>query len=508
MNELTFVPSRAEFIAAAQTGNVIPVYVDVVADAETPVSAFRKISGRGDSFLFESAEQNEEFGRFSFLGIDPRLVLQSDGRTISVGCEGRDESFETSADPLGELQKLMGGYRFVSRPELPRFAGGAVGFVGYDTVRFMEPKVPLPSCDELRLPEMIFMIMGTLLIFDHRFRRLKVVVNAFTEGRDAAKVFDDAQQQVERVLSMLSTPAHLPLIDSGRKTSAPEVRSNLSRGEFERLVELAKEYIGAGDVFQVVLSQRFETDYAGDPLDLYRCLRLVNPSPYMFCLKFAGRFSLVGSSPEMHVRVSSGLVQIRPIAGTRPRGETPEEDERNAGDLLADAKERAEHVMLIDLARNDVGRIAEIGSVRLTEQMVIERYSHVMHIVSHVTARLRPEKSAFDVMRATFPAGTVSGAPKVRAMQIISELEGTKRGCYAGAVGYFGFDGSLDCCIALRSVVLKEGRAYVQAGAGIVADSVAAAEYRETVSKARAVIEAVGRASEISTQATHAVDHR
>ncbi|MDQ6624570.1 MAG: anthranilate synthase component I family protein, partial [Verrucomicrobiota bacterium] len=302
-----------------------------------------------------------------------------------------------------------------------------------------------------------------------------------------------------------AAPAELALIDSRALAPPRETQSNLSADEFERRVDRAKEYIAAGDAFQVVLSQRFETEYAGDPLDLYRCLRLVNPSPYMFCLNFRGKFSLVGSSPEMHVRVTDGAVQIRPIAGTRPRGKTLAEDDANAAELLADPKECAEHVMLIDLARNDVGRIAEIGSVRVTEQMGIERYSHVMHIVSHVTARLRADKNAFDVMRATFPAGTVSGAPKVRAMQIISELEGTKRGCYAGAVGYFGFDGGLDCCIALRSVVLKDGRAYVQAGAGIVADSVAASEYRETVNKARAVIEAIGRASDLSS---HAADHR
>ena len=507
MNELTFVPSREEFIEAAQRGNVIPVYVDVVADSETPVSAFRKISGGGDAFLFESAEQNEESGRFSFLGIGPRVVLQSDGRRMSRRGDGADETWQTSDDPLGELQKLMAQYRFVSRPELPRFAGGAVGFLGYDTVRFTEPTVSVPTRDDLRLPEMIFMIMGTLLIFDHRFRRLKVVVNAFTQSGDAGEVFDDAQQQIRSVLRKLAEPAHLPLIDSHRKAEARETRSNFSSEQFEAIVQQAKEHIVAGDVFQVVLSQRFEADYGGDPLDLYRCLRLVNPSPYMFCLNFAGKFSLVGSSPEMHVRVTNGLVQIRPIAGTRPRGHTAEEDEENAADLLADPKERAEHVMLIDLARNDVGRIAEIGSVEVTEKMIIERYSHVMHIVSHVTAKLRQDKTAFDVMRATFPAGTVSGAPKVRAMQIISELEQTKRGCYAGAVGYFGFDGALDCCIALRSVVLKDGRAYVQAGAGIVADSIPSAEYRETVNKARAVIEAIGRASGIPP-GRHAPDYR
>ncbi|MFN2476292.1 MAG: anthranilate synthase component I [Chthoniobacterales bacterium] len=505
MSDLTFLPSRAEFFEHAKRGNVVAVYADVVADSETPVSAFRKISEGGDSFLFESAEQNEESGRFSFIGIDPRVVLQSDGRTTLLCRDGLEETWESSSDPLSELEKLMAQYRFVSPPELPRFAGGAVGFLGYDAVRFMEPTVPTPAHDALRLPDMIFTIMGTLLVFDHRFRRLKVVVNAFIGEGDPGTVFDEAQEQIRRVLEKLSTPAHLPFIDS-RRTAAPRpTGSNFSSEQFERVVNEAKEYIVDGDAFQIVLSQRFETEYVGDPLDLYRCLRLVNPSPYMFCLNFRGKFSLVGSSPEMHVRVTNDVVQIRPIAGTRPRGKTPEEDDANAAELLADPKECAEHVMLIDLARNDVGRIAEIGSVRVTEQMGIERYSHVMHIVSHVTALLRADKTAFDVLRATFPAGTVSGAPKVRAMQIISELEATKRGCYAGAVGYFGFDGALDCCIALRSVVLKDGRAYVQAGAGIVADSVAAAEYRETVNKARAVIEAIGRAADLSS---NAADHR
>ncbi|MBA2742803.1 MAG: anthranilate synthase component I [Chthoniobacterales bacterium] len=506
MSEVTFVPSRAEFIDAAQHGNVIPVYIDIVADSETPVSAFRKINDGDASFLFESAELKEESGRFSFLGIHPRVVLQSGGGMMSLRRNGRDETWETRGDPLRELEKLMAEYRFVSLPDLPRFAGGAVGFIGYDTVRFVEPLVPVAKRDELHLPEMIFMIMGTLLIFDHRLRRMKVVVNVFiADAATADDLFSDAQEQIGAVLRKLSAPADLALIDAHAGTAPRQTRSNLSAAQFERLVEQAKDYIAAGDAFQIVLSQRFETEYTGNALDLYRCLRLVNPSPYMFCLNFPGQFSLVGSSPEMHVRVTNQNVQIRPIAGTRPRGRTPEEDDQNAADLLNDPKERAEHVMLIDLARNDIGRISEIGSVRVTEQMVVERYSHVMHIVSHITGRLRTGHSAFDVMRATFPAGTVSGAPKIRAMQIISELEQTRRGCYAGAVGYFGFDGALDCCIALRSVVLKDGRAYVQAGAGIVADSDPAAEYRETVNKARAVIEAIGRASDLSS---HAANHR
>jgi anthranilate synthase component 1 len=326
---------------------------------------------------------------------------------------------------------------------------------------------------------------------------VKIVANAFLdEHENAEAAHHAAEQRIRDALDRLASPAPLPLIDAQKAVSQLSVRSNTTREKFEAAVLKAKEHIRAGDAFQIVLSQRFETHFTGDPLKLYRCLRLVNPSPYMFCLRFGDSFSLVGSSPELHVRVTDDLAEVRPIAGTRRRGQTAEEDERNAAELLADPKERAEHVMLIDLARNDLGRVAEIGSVRVTEQMVIERYSHVMHLGSHVVARLRPDQTAFDVMRATFPAGTVSGAPKIRAMQIISELENKKRGCYAGAVGYFGFDGALDCCIALRSIVLKDGRAYLQAGAGIVADSDPASEYQETVNKAKAMVDAISRASD------------
>jgi anthranilate synthase component 1 len=339
--------------------------------------------------------------------------------------------------------------------------------------------------------------MGLLIVFDHRYRRVKIVANAFLDDHEnAGAAHAAAERRIGAALAKLASPAHLPLVDSQKAVPQLTVRSNTTQEEFEAAVRKAKDHIFAGDAFQIVLSQRFETEFSGDPLKLYRCLRLVNPSPYMFCLRFGDSFSLVGSSPELHVRVTNDVAEVRPIAGTRPRGETAEEDARNAAELLADPKERAEHVMLIDLARNDLGRVAEAGSVRVTEQMVIERYSHVMHIGSHVVARLRKSQTAFDVMRATFPAGTVSGAPKIRAMQIISELETKKRGCYAGAVGYFGFDGALDCCIALRSIVLKSGRAYLQAGAGIVADSDPASEYQETLNKAKAMVDAISRASD------------
>ncbi|HSV63658.1 MAG TPA: anthranilate synthase component I [Chthoniobacterales bacterium] len=479
MSDLTIVPSRQRFAELASQGNVVPVFVDFVADGETPASAYQKLDDGGYSFLFESAEQTEQSGRYSFLGFNPQLIIRG----------------EDGEDPLTGLEKVMARFQFVAQSDLPRFAGGAVGFLGYDVARYFEKALPVSPEDDLQLPEMIFMIMGLLVVFDHRYRRVKIVANAFLDGHDnPAAAYDAAAKKISEALAKLSGAARLPLVDAQKTVSRQTVRSNTTQEKFEAAVLKAKEHIRAGDAFQIVLSQRFETEFSGDPLKLYRCLRLVNPSPYMFCLRFGESLSLVGSSPELHVRVTDDLVEVRPIAGTRRRGKTVEEDERNAAELLADPKERAEHVMLIDLARNDLGRIAEIGSVRVTEQMVIERYSHVMHIGSHVVARLRKDKTAFDVMRATFPAGTVSGAPKIRAMQIINELENKKRGCYAGAVGYFGFDGALDCCIALRSIVLKNGHAYLQAGAGVVADSDPTSEYQETVNKAMAMVDAISRA--------------
>jgi anthranilate synthase component 1 len=493
--EPQFIPSRAEFRELAQRGNVVPVYTDWVADSETPVSAFSKLDRGGYSFLFESTEKNDVSGRFSFVGTDPAVVIRSHDDVITITESGETRNSRFSSDPLVELRQLMAKYRFVKRPELPRFVGGAVGFLGYDAARFFEPTVPMAEHDDLSLPEMLFVIAGAVVVFDHRLRTVRVLNNAFLNaGDDPDKVYDRAQQSICEILGRLSAPTNMPPlpVDCPRVPLLP--RNSPNRDEFEQLVRQTKEYINRGDIFQLVLSRRFEVDFDQEALALYRCLRFVNPSPYMFCLNFAGEFSLVGSSPEMHVRVVDGMVEIRPIAGTRKRGQTPAEDERNAADLLADAKERAEHVMLLDLARNDLGRIAEFGSVRVTEQMGIERYSHVMHIVSHVVAQLRSDQDAYDVLRATFPAGTVSGAPKVRAMQLISDLEKRKRGCYAGAVGYFGFDGNLDSCIALRSVVLKNGRAYIQAGAGIVADSVPVAEFDETENKAAAMMQALSMA--------------
>jgi anthranilate synthase component 1 len=489
-------PTLEEFGVLAKHGNVIPVFAEFVADGETPISAFQKLSGSAWSFLFESTEKNDVSGRFSFVGSDPCIIVQSFGREMRVIDAAGERRFAAAEEPLNELEKLMARYQLAARDGLPRFAGGAVGFLGYEAINFFERSVPLAERDDLELPELLFMLTRSVLVFDHRLRTLKVIVNAFLEDGPIEKVYARAAQSIEQIMRRLAQPAELPLVAN----SAPEAfrpQSNFRREEFEHAVDCAKEYIRAGDIFQVVLSQRFEADFAGDPLHFYRSLRFINPSPYMFCLKL-GDFALVGSSPEMHVRLSGDLIDIRPIAGTRPRGATDAEDAQNTAELLADEKERAEHVMLVDLARNDIGRVAEFGSVRVTEFMQIERYSHVMHIVSNIAGRLRPECSAFDLIKATFPAGTVSGAPKIRAMQIIAELEKTRRGCYAGAIGYVGFDGNLDSCIALRSAVLKNGKAYFQAGAGIVADSDPQREYEETVNKARAMAKALAMASEVT----------
>jgi len=489
-------PSIDEFCELARRGNVVPIFAEFIADNETPVSAFKKLDCGGYSFLFESTEKNDVSGRFSFVGIDPRIVMKTYGPELQIVELGVERRAEITGDPLEEIRKLMAPYRFVSHPELPRFSGGAVGFLGYEAINFFEPKVPVAERDELQLPETVFMITSRLLIFDHRLRTLKIVANAFLDDGPLEKVYAQAKDSIHAVMRKLARHADLPLVPQADCETQP-VHSNFHPEEFERAVERAKDYIRAGDIFQVVLSQRFESEFSGDPLDFYRCLRFINPSPYMFCLKFGDDFALVGSSPEVHVRLIGNAVEIRPLAGTRPRGVTSAQDEENAAELLADPKERAEHIMLVDLARNDVGRVSDYGTVRVTELMEIERYSHVMHIVSNVTGRLRTRCTGFDLVKATFPAGTVSGAPKIRAMQIISELEKTRRGCYAGAIGYFGFDGNVDSCIALRCAVLKNGKAYFQAGAGIVADSNPHSEYEETVSKARAMAKALSMANRI-----------
>jgi anthranilate synthase component I len=482
MPSLDITPTRDKFRELAKRGNVIPLIVDLVADVETPVSALAKIDNGQPCFLFESAERNEELGRFSFIGFDPLIVFNS------ADCKG---------DPLTQLQDTLARFKFVPPRDLPHFVGGAVGYIGYDVVRFFEPTVPIHPRDDLKIPEMIFMIPRMLLVFDHRFRKLQLICNAHLDDKTSADhAYGEAEAKLKKTMAKLGQQRALEPIDAKAPTRLPSPISNTTRPDFEAMVVKAKELIAAGDIFQVVLSQRFETDFAGAPLDLYRALRFGNPSPYMFCLRFDTDFAVLGSSPEVHLRVRNRVAELRPIAGTYPRGKDPAEDEQLADALIADPKERAEHVMLIDLGRNDLGRVAEFGSVKVTEQMVIERYSHVMHIVSHIVARLRDDKDAFDAIRATFPAGTVSGAPKIRAMQIIAELEKSRRVFYAGIVGYFGFDGSHDSCIAIRSIVLKNGKAYLQTGAGIVADSNPAREFEECVNKSKAMLAAIARASE------------
>jgi anthranilate synthase component 1 len=496
-------PSFEEFVTLSQSGNLVPVWTELAADYETPVSVFQKLSEGEDtvSFLLESAENSEQIGRYSFLGTRPRLEIRAKGRTLSVRERGETafrtrELPESEGDPLHELERLMAGFKPVAVEGLPVFAGGAVGFLGYDMVRFFEPTVPSPPDEGLGLPDMAFVITETLVIFDHRFRKLQLVANLRTDDfPDAATAYAAARERIDGLIEQLRKPrtfSPFPLM-----TEPPEspVRSNTTREEYEGMVLKAKEYILAGDIFQVVPSQRFENDFTGRPIDLYRALRHVNPSPYMFCLQFGDEFALVGSSPEVHVQAIEGRIRIRPIAGTRWRGKTPEEDEALAADLLADPKERAEHVMLIDLARNDVGRVAEYGSVEVSEFMIVERYSHVMHIVSNVQGVLKDGEDMVSALAAGFPAGTTSGAPKIRAMEIITELEPHARGVYAGGVGYFGAGGDMDTCIALRTAVFKGGKIHVQAGGGVVFDSNPESEFQETIHKASALFRAAEEAA-------------
>ncbi len=487
-------PSRAEFTALARQGNVIPVYGELLADLETPVSAFMKLDDGRFSFLLESVEGTEKVARFSFLGSLPRLLVTSAGRHMEVSYfrDGRTpsiERFETTTDPLAEIERLMRQFRFVPVSGLPRFTGGLVGFLGYNVVRFLE-RLPAHQVDDLHVPDLMLMLVDTMAIFDHAQHKLLLVVNAHTKGRSSKAAYREAVRSIEAMAARLRRPLPTARRAAGKRRASTAVRSNLSRKEFTEMVRRAKAYIRAGDIIQAVLSQRLEQSLNCSPLDVYRALRSLNPSPYMFFLRF-GSLHLVGSSPEMLVRCEGGRLETRPIAGTRPRGATDRDDERLIQQLRSSPKERAEHLMLVDLGRNDLGRVARAGSVRTPELMIVEKYSHVLHLVSGVTAQLRPGKTAADVLRATFPAGTVAGAPKVRAMEIIAELERYDRGPYAGAVGYFSFSGNLDTCITIRTVLVKDGRAYIQAGAVIVADSLTARVYQETLNQARGMLRAI-----------------
>ncbi len=482
-------PSFADFQRLADTANLVPVYRQLLADTLTPVSAFQKLDVADHGFLLESVTGGERVGRFSFLGGQPTAVLRVRRNHVEILRGGHVKQYQ-SPDPLREIQEFLAHTHPARVQGLDAFSGGLVGYLAYDVVRYIE-NLPNAPADDLGLPDIYLLACETLLVFDHAFKTLKVVHNARLGGRSAREAYDEAVARIDAVVECLRTPV-TQLSDDIRPTGEITLpfRSNFEKADFERAVERCLEYIRAGDVIQVVPSQRLAVETQADPFDVYRTLRVVNPSPYMFYLRL-GDITLVGASPEVMVKLEGDKVTVRPIAGTRPRGASPEEDAALAAELLADPKERAEHVMLLDLGRNDVGRVSRYGSVVVDEEMIVERYSHVMHITSNVTGRLAPGKNAFDVLRACLPAGTVSGAPKVRAMQIIDELEPTRRGPYAGAVGTIDFHGNLNTCITLRTIVFCGGKAYVQAGAGIVADSVPEREYAETINKAKALLRAI-----------------
>ena len=483
-----YFPSRQEFKKKAKKGNLIPVYSEFLADLGTPVSAFMKINEGEYAYLLESAESDERIGRYSFLGSRPSLVFKSKGRRIEIIKNGKRTNFVTARDPLYEIKRLMRQYRAVNIDGLPRFCGGLVGYMGYDMVRFFE-RLPDTATDDLDLDESVFVLTDSIIIFDHFSRRIKVVSNAHIEG-SADRAYNEAIEKIERMLNKLKKPLPPSQKNGSKKRRKLEVRSNFTKQNFEKMVSRIKGYIKRGDIVQAVLSQRFRMPVLAEGFNVYRALRSINPSPYMFYLRFKD-VELIGSSPELLVRCEGRRVETRPIAGTRPRGGNEKEDNLLAKSLLADPKEKAEHIMLVDLGRNDLGRVCEYGSVRTEKLMLIEKYSHVMHITSDVAGKLKGGKDRFDVIRAAFPAGTVSGAPKIRAMEIIDEIEPVKRGPYAGCVGYFSFSGNLDTCITIRTIILKDNMAYVQAGAGIVADSKPEQEYRETVNKAMALFRAI-----------------
>jgi anthranilate synthase component 1 len=490
-------PSLEAFEEAATRGNVIPVFTQLASDFETPLSAYLKIRDAKHSFLLESAEATDKGGRWSIVGSGPKRIFTAYGKEITITDGNKTHTLTAEDDVLAALEREMAAFKPVANPALPPFSGGMVGYLSYDAVRQFEPTLGAPPADPLGIPDALFMLADTLLVFDHSLRRLQVIANAFLDDHPSpAEAYAAARGRIAAIIEILNRPLHVPALNGLAEIIDEPAVSNTTQAEYEQMVRDGKEFIKAGDIFQFVPSQRFSADFDQSPVDLYRALRHVNPSPYMFVLEM-GDFALVGSSPEVHVRSIAGRIDIRPIAGTRWRGKTKEEDDALAAELLTDPKERAEHLMLVDLARNDVGRIAKHGKVSVDDFMIIERYSHVMHIVSNVTGELDPSHSAYDVLRATFPAGTVSGAPKIRAMQIINSLEKHKRCAYAGAVGYFGFDGSHDSCITLRTCLLKDGKAYVQAGAGVVADSDPTYEYKETVSKSKALLRAIALAKTI-----------
>ena len=484
-----FKPSLEEFKKLAKSGNLIPVYKEILADLDTPVSAYMKIGDGDYSFLLESVEGGEKWARYCFLGCDPAVVVSSKGRNITIDENGkRQQSKIESGTPLSAIKEILARYDPVDVPGLPRFSGGAVGFISYDMVRFFED-LPEDTADDLNVPDSQFIITDTMLVFDNISQTIKMVSNAFIESDDLDEVYEQTIKKIGLLEEKLKTPLKIST-QANEEVVQPKFESNFEKEKFKGAVNKVKQYILEGDAIQVVLSQRLSFDIKKKAFDIYRALRTVNPSPYMYFLKF-GDIEVVGSSPEILVRLEDEKVEVRPIAGTRKRGKNEEEDVVLEKDLLQDEKELAEHIMLVDLGRNDLGRVAKISSVEVNESFTVERYSHVMHIVSNVRGILKEGLDCFDVLEATFPAGTVSGAPKIRAMEIIEEMEPNRRGLYAGAVGYIGFSGNMDTAIAIRTLVVKEQTAYLGVGAGIVADSVPESEFEETMNKGRALLKAV-----------------
>ncbi|MFH1369637.1 MAG: anthranilate synthase component I [Elusimicrobiota bacterium] len=486
-------PDIKEFIRLSKKGNVVPVFKEILADMETPVSTFLKLArNERYSYLLESVEGGERWGRFSFISWAPKLVFQSRGKKVSVRAPKENPSWRPAEKPLDELKQLMSEFKPVEVKGLPRFWGGAVGYASYDMVRFIE-KLENKPADRLGLPDSVFLITDHLVIFDHLKHTLKIVVCAdMRNGDDPKTVYKCAVEEIEKIESKLEKSA-VPGRRKAKSRRPDEVTSNMTGRDFEKIVVKAKKYIKAGDIIQTVLSQRFSKKLNAEPFDVYRALRLLNPSPYMYFINLDG-FSIAGSSPEILVRKEDSTAETRPIAGTKPRGKTEQEETRLVRELLSDKKERAEHIMLVDLGRNDLGRVCRHGSVKVPQLMTIEKYSHVIHIVSSVTGTLKPGVDSYDLFAACFPAGTLSGAPKIRAMEIIDELEPEARGPYGGAVGYFSFSGNMDMAITIRTMIVKDGTAYIQAGAGIVYDSVPSREYQESKNKAAALFAAIDMA--------------
>lgn len=489
-----YYPNEEKFKKLSKKANLIPVYREILADLETPVSAFMKLGEGEFSYLLESVEKGKILGRYSFLGVNSFLILKSKRNRVQI-IEGGKVKNLVIQDPLEFLKKIMSKFIAANLSELPRFSGGAVGYLGYDVIRFWE-KIPKENPDDLNLPDSLFIFSDTLLIFDHIDHKMKIISYAFLNGKKSVQaVYKEAQDKIDKIITKLREPSHLSSKDYTQIMRGNDLQSNLTPQAFIEGVKKAKEYIRKGDIFQVVLSQRFRRKVNVPSFNIYRALRSLNPSPYMYYLKCRD-FEMIGSSPEILVRKEGEKVTLRPIAGTRPRGKSKQKDRVLVEELLADPKEKAEHIMLVDLGRNDLGRVCEYGTVKTTELLSIEKYSHVMHLVSNIEGKLKKDRDQYNLLKACFPAGTVSGAPKIRAMEIIEELENCVRGPYAGALGYFSFSGNMDTCIIIRTIIVKEGFAYVQAGAGIVADSSPQKEYRETLNKARALFRAIEIAEE------------